>query len=158
MKELLPDRYGIRLIVPEQKNMKEFQEVIDKPNSKRFGDVVGKRGLRLSSANIIALIGLVAAINAIGFPPVLDFFRQLLWLPNLVVALVTLVIGGLAARALSSLVRDVTARADFSNPDLLGTITNVAVWMFASVMAINQVEIADTLIGAIMATVGAVAL
>jgi len=57
------------------------------------------------------------------------------------VALVVLVIAGLAANALSSLVRGATAEAGLGNPDLLATISRVAIWAFGIVIAVNQLGI-----------------
>jgi small-conductance mechanosensitive channel len=108
----------------------------------------------------IRLIALVTAFDALGLPAVSQVLEQiLLWLPNLIVALVVLVIAGLAANALAGLVRGATAEAGLGNPNLLATITRVAIWAFAIVVAINQIGIATTLINTLfMATVGAVAL
>jgi ABC-type multidrug transport system fused ATPase/permease subunit len=83
----------------------------------------------------------------------------LLWLPNVVVALVVLVIGGIAANALANLVRASTAEANFSNPGLIAKVARVAVWAFAIVVAVNQLGIAENLIDILfMAIVGAAAL
>jgi hypothetical protein len=83
----------------------------------------------------------------------------LLWLPNLIVALVVLVIGGLAANALSQVVRGATASAGFSNPEILATVTKVAVWGFAMVVALTQLGIATTLINTlVIGLVGALSL
>ena len=108
----------------------------------------------------IRLIVLVTAFDALGLPAVSQVLQQLLlWLPNLVVALVVLVIGGLAANALAGLVRGATAESGLGNPDLLATIARVAVWAFAVVIAVNQIGIATALINTLfMATVGAIAL
>lgn len=108
----------------------------------------------------IRLIVLVVAFDALGLPAVSEVLRELLlWLPNLVVAMVVLVVAGLAANALAKLVRGATAQGGFSNPDMLATIAKVAVWGFAIVVAVNQLGIATTLVNTIlMATVGAVAL
>ena len=108
----------------------------------------------------IRLIALVVAFDALGLPAVSDVLRQLLlWLPNLVVAIVVLVIGGLAANALASVVRGSTAEAGFNNPDMLAKVAKVAVWAFAIVVAVNQLGIAQTLINTLfMAVVGAAAL
>ncbi|HEY9015672.1 MAG TPA: hypothetical protein VIM84_11485, partial [Gemmatimonadales bacterium] len=120
-----------------------------------FADFVHKMGVKDDSAGVIAgivkwfvrLIVLVVAFDTLGLPAVSNVLQQLLlWLPNLIVALVVLVIGGLAARALSQLVRGATAEAGFSNPDTLATVTSVAVWGFSIVVAINQLGIATTLI------------
>jgi hypothetical protein len=133
-----------------------------------FAGFVSKMGTNTDSSGLIAaiakwfvrLIALVVAFDALGLPAVSDVLRQLLlWLPNLVVALVVLVIGGLAANALSRLVRGATAEAELGNPDLLGKIASIAVWAFAIVIAVNQIGIATTLVNTLfMATVGAVAL
>jgi hypothetical protein len=124
-----------------------------------FADFVQKMGVRDDSAGTIAsivkwfvrLITLVVAFDMLGLPAVSAVLQQLLlWLPNLVVALVVLVIGGLAANALSQLVRGASAEAGFSNPNLLATVTRVAVWGFTLVVAINQLGIATTLINTLM--------
>ena len=125
-------------------------------------------GLRTDASGFVALIAkwfvrmivLVSAFDALGLPAVSQVLQQLLlWLPNLVVAIVALVIGGLAANALGRLVRGATAEAGLGNPDLLANIARIAVWAFAIVVAVNQLGIATTLINTLfMATVGAVAL
>jgi mechanosensitive ion channel-like protein len=108
----------------------------------------------------VRLIVLVTAFDALGLPAVSQVLQQLLlWLPNLVVALVVLVIGGLAANALAGLVRGATAESGLGSPGLLATIARVAVWAFAIVIAVNQIGIATALVNTLfMATVGAIAL
>jgi Conserved TM helix len=124
-----------------------------------FAGFVQKMGVKDDSAGVIAsivkwfvrLITLVVAFDTLGLPAVSGILQQLLlWLPNLVVALVVLVIGGLAANALSKLVRGATAEAGFSNPDLLATVAKVAVWGFTIVVAVNQLGIATTLINTLL--------
>ncbi len=107
----------------------------------------------------VRLIVLVTAFDALGLPAVSQVLQQiLLWLPNLVVALVVLVIAGLAANALAGLVRGATAESGLGNPDLLAMIARVAVWAFGIVIAVNQIGIATTIVNTLfMATVGAVA-
>lgn len=70
----------------------------------------------------------------------------LLWLPNVVVALVVLVIGGLAACALSNLVRGATAEAGIQSSGVLAKLAATLVWTFAIVVAVNQIGIATTLV------------
>jgi hypothetical protein len=124
-----------------------------------FADFVQKMGVRDDSSGVIAsivkwfvrLITLVVAFDTLGLPAVSNVLQQLLlWLPNLVVALVVLVIGGLAANGLSQLVRGTTAQAGFTNPDMLATVAKVAVWGFAIVVAVNQLGIATTLINTLL--------
>jgi hypothetical protein len=108
----------------------------------------------------IALIALVVAFDALGLPAISETLRQLvLWLPNIVAALVVLIVGGLAANALRGLVRASAASAELGNPDLLGSIARGAVWAFAVVAAVNQVGIASDLLTIMFtALVAAVAL
>jgi hypothetical protein len=108
----------------------------------------------------VRLIVLVVAFDALGLPAVSQVLQQfLLWMPNLVVALVILVIAGLGANALANLVRGATAEAGLSNPQLLATIARVAVWCFGIVVAVNQLGIAETLVNTLfMGLVGALAL
>jgi hypothetical protein len=133
-----------------------------------FSGFVQKMGAHTDASGMIAtiakwfvrLIVLVVAFDALGLPAVSQVLQQLLlWLPNLVVALVILVLAGLAANALGSLVRGATAESGLGNPDLLATIAKVAVWAFAIVVAVNQIGIAKELVNTLfMATVGALAL
>jgi hypothetical protein len=133
-----------------------------------FADFVQKAGIRNDSSGVIAsivkwfvrLITLVVAFDTLGLPAVSNVLNQLLlWLPNLVVALVVLVIGGLAANALGQLVRGASAKAGFINPGMLAAVTRVAVWSFSVVVAITQLGIATTLINAlVIGVIGAVSL
>jgi hypothetical protein len=108
----------------------------------------------------VRLITLVAAFDALGVPAVSQVFQQLLlWLPNLAVALVVLVLGGMAANALGDLVRSAARGRVDSAADALGMAAKWAVWAFAVLVAINQIGIASTLVTALfVAVVGAVAL
>ena len=108
----------------------------------------------------VRLIAAVVAFDALGLPAVSEVLRDLLlWLPNVIVALVVLVIGGLAARALSNLVRGAASEADLSNANLLSKVASALVWAFAIVVAVNQIGIATELVNTLfMAFVGAIAL
>jgi len=95
----------------------------------------------------VRLIFLVAAFDALGLPAVSAVLQRfLLWIPNLIVALVVLVIGGLLATALSKIVRGAAAEANLGSPDFLAKIASIAVWAFAIVIAVNQIGIATTLV------------
>jgi len=108
----------------------------------------------------VRLIVLVAAFDALGVPAVSQVLQQLLlWLPNLAVALVVLVIGGIAANALGDLVRRAAARGRLNRYELLGAAAKWLVWAFTILVAINQIGIASSLVTILfMAVVGAVAL
>jgi hypothetical protein len=133
-----------------------------------FSGFVQNMGLRTDASGMLAnivkwfvrLIVLVVAFDALGLPAVSAVLQQfLLWIPNLVVAVVVLVFAGLAANALSNLVRGSAASAGLGNPELLATIARVAVWGFGIVVAVNQIGVAQELVNTLfMALVGALAL
>ena len=133
-----------------------------------FSGFIRQMGIENDAAGMLAslakwfvrLIVLVVAFDALGLPAVSQVLQQLLlWLPNLVVAMVILVIAGLAANALHGLVRGATAQAGLGNPDLLANVARVAVWGFAIVVAVNQIGVAETLVNTLfLGLVGALAL
>lgn len=109
---------------------------------------------------IVRVIVLLIAFDILGLPAVSDVLSQLLlWLPNLIVALVILFLAGILANALAGIVKASTADAGFGNPDLLSNIARTAVWAFGIVVAVNQLGIAQTLVNTLfMGFVGALAL
>lgn len=129
---------------------------IQKSNMK--DDAAGTIGL--IAKWFVRLITLVVAFDALGLLAVSEILHQLLmWLPNLVVALVVLVIGGIAANALGKLVLGAATEGEVERPDFLAKVARYAVWAFAIMVAINQVGIATALINILlMAAAGAVAL
>jgi hypothetical protein len=142
-----------------------FNSAADRMGLSRF---VGNMGLRTDSAGAVAfagkwfvrLIALVVAFDALGLPAVSRVMQQLLlWLPNLVVALVILVIAGLAANTVAGLARGTAATAGIRNADALATITRVAVWGFGIVVAVNQIGVAAIIVNTMfMGLIGSLAL
>jgi hypothetical protein len=133
-----------------------------------LSDFMNKMGTGVDSVGIVAgvvkwivrIVVLLVAFDALGLPAVSDVMRQLLlWLPNLVVAIFVLFIGGIAARALGNVVRGATAEGGFTNPETLVNVTRTTVWAFAVVVAINQLGIATNLINTLFTGfVGALAI
>jgi len=133
-----------------------------------LGDFLAKMGTGTDPATMVAtlvkwlirIVVLLVAFDTLGLPAVSDVMRQfLLWLPNLVVAMVILFIGGIAARALGNIVRGATAEGGFRNPETLSNVARTAVWAFAIVIAVNQLGIASNLINTLFTGfVGALAL
>lgn len=133
-----------------------------------IGDFLEKMGTAADPAAVVAslvkwivrIVVLLVAFDTLGLPAVSEVLSELLlWLPNLVVAMVVLFVAGIAARALGNFVRGATAEAGFSNPDVLANVARTGVWAFAVVVAINQLGIATALINTLfMGFVGAIAL
>ncbi len=133
-----------------------------------LSDLIARMGVRRDASGFVAelfkwfirLVAIVVAFDALGLPAISEVVqRLLLWLPNLVVALAVLVIGGIAANAAANFVRGTTSKAGFTNPELVGKVARIAVWVFAIMVAVNQIGIADTLVNTLFtAFVGAAAL
>ena len=133
-----------------------------------LADFLAKMGTGTDPAGVVAglvkwlvrIVVLLVAFDVLGLPAVSDVMRQLLlWLPNLVVAIFVLFIGGIAARALGNIVRGATAESGFSTPETLANVVRTTVWAFAIVVAINQLGIATNLINTLFTGfVGALAL
>ena len=133
-----------------------------------LADFVQKMGLRQDAASVVAgvvkwfvrLITLIVAFDLLGLPAVSIVLQQLLlWLPDLVVALVVLVVGGLAAKALAGLVRGSAAEAGLANPEVLATVSRITVWCFTVIAAVSQLGIATTVIDTVLiGVVGALSL
>jgi Conserved TM helix len=142
-----------------------FDELMERSG---LADFMNKMGTGIDSVGIVAgivkwivrVVVLLVAFNILGLPAVSDVMRQfVLWLPNLVVAIFVLFIGGIAARAVGNVVRGATAEAGFSNPETLSNLSRTAVWSFAIVVAINQLGIATNLINTLFTGfVGALAI
>lgn len=142
-----------------------FEELMQKSG---IGGFMSKMGTGLDTASIVAaivkwmirIVVLLVAFDVLGLPAASDVMRQLLlWLPNVVVAMVVLFVGGIAARALGNVVRAATAEGGFADPDTLSNVAQTAVWVFAIVVAVNQLGIATNLINALFTgVIGAAAL
>ena len=95
----------------------------------------------------IRLIAIQAAASILGLTQISQVINAiLLWLPNLVVAIVIIVIGALIANFVAGIVRGSAAEMGFSTPNLLANITRYAIIGFAAVAAFNQLGIAPTVV------------
>jgi hypothetical protein len=95
----------------------------------------------------IRLIAIQAAASILGLDQISQIINAiLLWLPNLVVAIVIVVIGALIANFVAGIVRGSATEMGFSTPNLLANITRYAIIGFAAVAAFNQLGIAPTVV------------
>jgi hypothetical protein len=108
----------------------------------------------------IRLIFLEAAAQALHLNAVTQVINQIiLFIPNLVVALIVLMAGAMAARFIGGIVRGSASEAGFQNPNMLATVAQLGIMAFAVIIALNQVGIAAAIVNTLfMALVGAVAL
>ena len=133
-----------------------------------IGDFVRRSGTKLSISGVIAklvkyfifLIFIQAAANIIGIPQLTEIINRIvLFIPNVIVAMAIIVIGGVIAKFLSGLVRSSVSELGVGNPNLLATLTNYIIIGFAVIAAIDQLGIAATLVNTLLiGLIGSVAL
>ncbi len=134
----------------------------------RLSDFLRRSGYRHDAASVAGLVcqwiiravTLVVGFDALGIHAVAGFMQNLLvWIPNLIVAIVALVLGGVAARAVGDLVRGAASEAGFGNADMLATISGGAIMAFAIIIALNQIGVAQIVVNTLfIGTVAALAL
>ena len=142
-----------------------FNQVADRAELDRFLD---RAGVRLDPAAVVGKLAywflflsfVGAAFNALGLTQATAVINQILaYLPNVVVALVVLLVGALLATFAANLVRGASGSARVGDPTLLATLARAAVLAFAVLIALNQLQIGAAIVNTLfMALVGSIAL
>jgi hypothetical protein len=131
-------------------------------------DFVRKSGTDWTTSKVIGeltkwfvfLIFIQAGASLLAMPQITAVVSNIiLYIPNVVVALVILVAGIMLARFVGGLVRSTLTGVGLENPDFLARLCEFALVAFASIAAIDQLGIAQTVINTLfMGLVGALAL
>lgn len=109
------------------------------------GDLAGVIGTIIKW--YIRLIALEAAFDTLGIPQVAQLFNTIiLFLPNLIVALIIIFVGLLLGRFVSNVVRGLVAGTGVGNPGVFANITYYAIVGFAVFMALSQIHVAPSLL------------
>jgi len=142
-----------------------FNQVADRAEIDQFLD---RAGVRLDPSAVVGklaywfllLIFVGAAFNAFGLTQVNAVINQIIaYLPNVVVALVVLLVGALLAQFAANLVRGTSGTARVGDPGLLAGLARAAVLGFAVLVALNQLNIGEAIVNTLfMAFVGMIAL
>jgi hypothetical protein len=95
----------------------------------------------------IFLFVLSAAIGALQIPAVTAFMNQVLaYLPNVIVAVLILLVAAVLADVVQRVVAGSAAAANLRSANLLGSLARWAIWIFAILAALNQLQIANDFI------------
>jgi hypothetical protein len=96
---------------------------------------------------LIRIVILVAAANVLGMTQVSELLSQIvLWIPNPIVAVVTLLVAPLLARFVRGAIEVGAGEMGFTKPPSWVGLPRFAIIAFAVVIAINQIGIAANLI------------
>ncbi len=114
--------------------------------------VLNRAGFKLDSGAFLGglvrwfviIVFLVAAFDVLGLSQVNDFLQQvvLLYLPQVIVAVMILLIAALVADAMQSVVKGSAKAAEIRSANFLGNVTKWAIWIFAILMALYQLGVA----------------
>ena len=108
----------------------------------------------------IRLIFIELAAEALHLSAITSLINSIiLFIPNLIVALVVVMIGFLVAGFVANLIRGGAAEMGVQNPNLLAGVAKAAVMVMTVIIALSQIGIAATLVNSLfIAFVGAIAL
>lgn len=96
----------------------------------------------------VIVVSLVASFNILGLNDVNQFLQGVVigYIPQVIAAVLILLIAGVVSGFLQRAVIASASAAGFSSANLLGTITKWAIWIFAILAALFQLNIAATFI------------
>lgn len=91
---------------------------------------------------LIMLIVLVAAVDALGLQVASELLnRILLYIPNIIAAVVVLVLGLFFANFIGGVIQTSASNANFSHPEFLGQVSRYAMIIFVTAIALEQLGV-----------------
>jgi len=105
----------------------------------------------------IRLIVISLAVTALGITGIETIFASIVaYIPVLIIAVLIIGIGAFVAKLAGEAVKDFAQGAGFSNPKVLGTVTQFTVLAFFFVGALQQAHIMETLVNELVITILAI--
>src|SRR5947209_18952967 len=121
-----------------------------------------RMGIRMDAAGVLGkvvywfifLIFLVPAVDSLGLTAFSNILNQIItYIPNVFVAIVVLFLGTLAATFVADIVRGATASTNIGSPRMFAAIARWSIIGFASLIALEQLQIAPALIAELFGAV-----
>ncbi|PIT90936.1 hypothetical protein COU17_03200 [Candidatus Kaiserbacteria bacterium CG10_big_fil_rev_8_21_14_0_10_49_17] len=96
----------------------------------------------------IIIVFLVAALEVLGLNQVNVFLQEvvLLYLPQVIVAVLILLVAAVIAEVVRNLVAGAAKAAEMHSANLLGSVAKWAIWIFAILAALNQLGVATAFV------------
>lgn len=129
-----------------------LEEIVAKIGLKRLFE---KAGLKITFTRLFAgivywfilIVFLAAVVNVLNLKQISDFLNKLVvYLPNVIAAVVILIIGILIANLLSNIVKNASQSANLKSAEFLGSLTKWVIFTFALLSAFVQLKIAQDLL------------
>jgi len=118
-----------------------------------LGDVVTRAGYNLNSGKFLGvlvkwfviLVFLMASLQVLGLVAVTYFLQSIVvgFLPNVIIAVLILLAGAVIAEVAQGVVKGAAKAADIKAAGFAGTVAKWAIWIFAILAALEQLQIAQ---------------
>lgn len=96
---------------------------------------------------LVMLIVLVTAVNALRLDMASQLLNQImLYIPNIIVAVIVLVVGLYAANFVGGLVRTAAANAGIAEAEIVAVLARYALIIFTFAIALNQLRIGEAIV------------
>lgn len=97
----------------------------------------------------IMILVIIASLDALGLPIVSDLLNQIfLYIPNVVAAIIVIILGILVGNLLAAVVRTAASNAGMSVADGLGKLAFFGILFFAGSIALNQLGVGEEIVAA----------
>lgn len=97
----------------------------------------------------IMILVIIASLDALGLPIVSDLLNQIfLYIPNVVAAIIVIILGMLVGNLLAAVVRTTASNAGLSVADGLGKLALYGILFFAGSIALNQLGVGEQIVAA----------
>ena len=133
----------------------------------RIAEFLSKGGIKHTLSEIIGMIlywviivgVLISSLNILALTGVSDLLDRILrYLPNVLGAMIVLILGALVSALVASIVRTAAANVGFAQANLLSKVAQVAIIVFAVLIALDALHIARILLSAMNIILGSIGL
>jgi hypothetical protein len=145
---------AIRRAIDWLLKMVRFDTLADKAG---ISEILRKGNLKVSAREVVSgivywliiIMVLVMAVDALGLPKASDVLASLFaYVPNVIAALLVLVVAMFLASFVSGIVRTAAGNANLPKPEIFASISRWAIIIFAATVSLEQLGIASLLVTA----------
>ena len=144
----------VRLAVVKLLKLVRFDKATEKTGVQEFlkkGEIVKAPSEIIGSLVywFIMILVIIASLDALGLPIVSELLDKIfVYIPNVVAAIIVLVLGLLLGNLLSAVVRTAASNAGLKNADGLGQLSLYAIVFFSGAIALIQLGIGEEVVEA----------
>ena len=142
----------VKLATEKLLNLVRFNKATEKTGVNKFlkkGEIVKTPSEILGTLVywFIMILVLIASLDALGLPIVSDMLNSIfLYIPNVVAAIIVLVLGFLMGSLLAAVVRTAASNAGLKNAEGLGKLALYAIVFFSGAIALIQLGIGEEIV------------